>query len=195
VSDTPEFKGDFYVGYRAWCVEDDGKLLSTNRHYEWPTGDIKAECNPPSRGMSGLREGPHPVPSLDCECGIYAYYNIRADRVRYGELMGVIQVWGDIMLHNERLRAQFARVAGLLIPTEFQRPADGDTDDHAELMRKEWKRIDAAIAKYKIPLIQKKEPEEAEKYIEAEFGRHVPHSELPKNREGDIKTTKSGDEE
>lgn len=178
MSDTPIFEGDFYVGYRAWSVEEDGKLLSTNRHYEWPTGEIRAECNPP-RSVTGIRQDKHMVPAEDCECGIYAYYNIRADRVRYGELMGVILVWGDIILHNERMRAQFARVGGILVPTEFERPKESDTGDHAELMRKEWRRIDAAVERYKIPLIPAKTPKDAEGYIEREFGRHVPHEELP----------------
>lgn len=181
MGDTPVHEGDFFVGYRTWVVKDDGRLLSTNQHYEWPTGDIQAECNPPGSGGGNirLRDDKHMVPAEDCDCGIYAYYDVKADRVRFGEVLGVILVWGDIMLHNERMRAQFARVGAILVPTAFTRPDPDATDDESELMRQEWKRIDAACERYDIPVLQVDQPEDAERIVQAEFGRHVTPEELP----------------
>lgn len=180
MADSPTYVGDFYIGYRSWSVKDDGTLQSQNEHYDWPVGDIEAVCHPPSGiGSNRIRSDKHMVPNPDCECGLYAYYKIRPDRVRYGELMGVILVWGDLQLHQERMRAQFARIAGILVPTEFERPEKGDESEHATLMAQEWEKIDKVQEKYKIPLIRKRRPDEAEQFIGQEYGKHVLPSELP----------------
>lgn len=176
---APVLTGDFYVGFRSWAAREDGRLFSQNQHYEWPTGATKATCLPPSQLVSHVQREPHMVPAEGCGCGLYAYYRIRAESVRYGELLGVILVWGDIVLHRERMRAQFAKIGAILVPTDFQRPDKGDDGEQAWSMRTEWDRIDATVRRYGVPLLRHDTPKAAEETVASEFGRLVPRALLP----------------
>ena len=109
------------VGFRAWKLTPDGKLLPravsamARLHAEpWQPGVNDARCM-----YVGFTREPHPVPGEGCDCGLYAHHDA-AELRRYhrgDDVLGAIVGWGDLQVHDNGFRAQHAQVVALVAPT------------------------------------------------------------------------------
>ncbi len=109
-------------GVRAWSLLVDGAsgrdlLGAIARDVVWPAGtEMRATCVP-----GGPRRS-HPAPVQNCSCGIYAHHPFDAPRILDGlgdgRVLGVIDAWGRIEVHELGFRAEFARPRLLLVSDE-----------------------------------------------------------------------------
>ena len=109
-------------GLRAWHigVDQEGAIRLSGLHLNepWPhTGKTNwARCS-----LTHVRK--HKAPAAQCNCGLYALHPWSAeDRSElqlevHGRLsvVGVVEAWGQVQLHEEGFRAQFARPAALVV--------------------------------------------------------------------------------
>jgi hypothetical protein len=124
--DAPDFSTPL-VGFRAWtlaskpgCYMHDpahtrklvdhpaGILLSLYHRSPWMESSLQAGCS---------RVSFHAAPETDCECGIYAWWQMRElFGSRNGEIWGAVALWGRCEVYNKGLRAEYARIIGLSAP-------------------------------------------------------------------------------
>jgi hypothetical protein len=110
------------VGFRVWRIEEmltGPRLASPYRHSVWvPHVALQAECR--EEGGDGRLPRAHRqersmAPLAECSCGIYAYHE--PDRmlngIAEGLVGGAILCWGQVVIHTEGLRTQFARPLAL----------------------------------------------------------------------------------
>jgi hypothetical protein len=92
------------VGFRNWRVID-GVLSSPYAPLSWREPVVCARC---------LRER-HRAPAPGCDCGISAYHepDLRFSSVDFRGVSGIVSVWGHVEVHEDRLRAEYARVEAL----------------------------------------------------------------------------------
>ncbi len=92
------------VGFRNWRVID-GVLSSPYAPLTWREPVACARC---------LREA-HRAPAPGCDCGISAYHepDLRFSSVDFRGVSGIVSVWGQVEVHEDRLRAEYARVEAL----------------------------------------------------------------------------------
>jgi hypothetical protein len=108
------------AGFRAWRIAN-GRLVSPYVPCRWEGRVMRAECYDANRGLvrgEGWLDRPHESPHPDCRCGIYAYHT-PGPRTYFGEswwCAGVVSAWGQLEVHADGLRAQFARVEALAEP-------------------------------------------------------------------------------
>ena len=118
------------IGYRDWVqVGDD--ILSPLARTPWESDPMQAECLPSCREASGLwRTGaahPGPAPDPGCVCGLYALFappSSRGRRERLAIVRGAVVLWGRIELHERCMRAEFAQVVTLALPTSRKRASE-----------------------------------------------------------------------
>lgn len=98
--------------FRDWRITADG-LTSPRTGVLWPGPVLAAECHP--RTAESLIQPPHRAPGRDCSCGIHGYFRpgYETSKVDYQGVTGIIRVWGEVELHQDGVRAEFARVAAL----------------------------------------------------------------------------------
>jgi hypothetical protein len=119
------------IGYREWILIGN-EILSPLARTPWEAGPMRAECLPSCRGARGLwrpasvHSGPAPDPR--CVCGIYAFFTPprRRGRDRMAVVRGAVVLWGRIELHRRGMRAEFARVVALALPSS-RGPAEAVT--------------------------------------------------------------------
>jgi hypothetical protein len=115
------------VGYREWVLIGED-IFSPLARTLWTTEPVKAECLPGPRRAGGLWREPcdhrGPAPDPDCVCGIYALFGPQPhrNRDRLGLVRGAVALWGRIEVHEEGMRAEFARVVALTLPSFPPRP-------------------------------------------------------------------------
>ena len=110
------------IGYREWVQVGD-ELLSPLARTPWDAEPMQAECLPDCRGARGLwrtasgHAGPAPDPG--CVCGIYALFTPHRPRgrERLALVRGAVVLWGRIELHQRGMRAEFARIVALALPS------------------------------------------------------------------------------
>jgi hypothetical protein len=110
------------VGYREWTLIGD-EIVSPLARTPWHAGPMRAECLPGCRRACGLwrtasaHAGPAPDPG--CVCGIYALFSPqrRWGRERLALVRGAVVLWGRIELHRRGMRAEFARIVALALPS------------------------------------------------------------------------------
>lgn len=180
------------IGFRGWKVSrDDGGLVleSTGVDGRWEPGPNEAKCqvedNP--RGGAGWvtlgwqtaqgspwYERFHQAPNPDCVCGLYAMHK-QPDVARWAggdRVEGVVQAWGNIEVHADGFRAQYAEIVLLVMPDEV-------AEKHpyaAELLRE-------CAARYGARIVS---PGQLA-FAAAEYGHPVPdylRPEKPKPQEG-----------
>ena len=116
------------IGYREWVVVGD-EILSPLARTPWGAGPMQAECLPSCREAQGLwrTAAPHsePPPAPGCVCGIYALFapGRSRGRERLAIVRGAVVLWGRIELHRRGMRAEFARIVTLALPS-----SQGHTD-------------------------------------------------------------------
>lgn len=119
--------------FRDWRLTADG-LTSPRTGVRWPGPVLTAECRP--RTPESLIRPPHRAPGRDCSCGIHGYFQPGYDtsKVDYRGVTGIIRVWGEVELHHEGVRAQFARVEALGVYARWtRRQKEAVNDVAAEL--------------------------------------------------------------
>ena len=110
------------IGYREWVLVGD-EILSPLARTPWDAGPMQAECLPSCREAQGLwrtaaaHSGPPPAPG--CVCGIYALFapGRSRGRERMAIVRGAVVLWGRIELHRRGMRAEFARIVTLALPS------------------------------------------------------------------------------
>ena len=114
------------VGYREWVLVGD-EILSPFARTPWAAGPMHAECLPSCRRAFGLwRTGSAhagPAPDAGCTCGIYALFTPSRPRgrERLAVVRGAVVLWGRIELHWRGMRAEFARIVTLALPSPRRR--------------------------------------------------------------------------
>jgi hypothetical protein len=108
------------VGFRTWRIAN-RRLVSPYIPCRWEGRVMRAECFDANRGLvrgEGWLDRAHESPHPDCRCGIYAYHT-PGPRTYFGESWwcgGLVLAWGNLEVHADGLRAQFARVEALSGP-------------------------------------------------------------------------------
>ena len=110
------------IGYREWMLVGD-EIVSPLARTPWDAGPMYAECLPSCREALGLwraasaHSGPAPAPG--CVCGIYALVTPHRPRgrERLALVRGAVVLWGRIELHQRGMRAEFARMVTLALPS------------------------------------------------------------------------------
>ena len=100
------------IGYRIWRSRGQGRLLSLAHEFHWEKGTNTAIC---------LRnDNPHEgqvVPVEDCGCGLYGWHSpetVPAGFLDYRRVMGLVRGWGEVRVHKEGWRSQFAEVVAII---------------------------------------------------------------------------------
>lgn len=132
------------VGWRGWSVDRDenGMLILAGAHQRepWPPGTVTAAVctvarpmvetilhNIPEADFAKVKAkmdefvsewaetwaDPHDPPNESCRCGLYARFD--RETIRDGAVWGQVQMWGKIVKHADGMRAQYARISGLLL--------------------------------------------------------------------------------
>jgi hypothetical protein len=98
--------------FRDWRVSPEG-LTSPRTGVAWSSRELAAECRP--RTPEDLVRPAHRAPGRDCSCGIHAYFRpgYETSKVDFLGVTGIITAWGEIEVHHEGIRAEFARVEAL----------------------------------------------------------------------------------
>ena len=110
------------IGYREWLLVAD-ELVSPLARTPWKAGPMQAECLPSCRGARGLwrtaSAHPGPAPDPDCVCGLYALFTPQRSRgrERMAVVRGAVVLWGRIEIHQRGMRAEFARIVTLALPS------------------------------------------------------------------------------
>ena len=110
------------IGYREWVLVAD-QILSPLARTPWEAGTMRAECLPRCRDAQGLWRTapahPDPAPAPGCVCGIYAHFTPQRPRARerLALVRGAVVLWGRIELHRRGMRAEFARIVTLALPS------------------------------------------------------------------------------
>ena len=119
------------IAYREWVLIGD-ELISPLARTSWDARPARAECLASCREARGLwrRAAAHPGPAPDpgCVCGIYALFEPSRPRgrERLALARGAVVLWGRIELHQRGLRAEYARIVTLALPSS-RKAADAVT--------------------------------------------------------------------
>jgi hypothetical protein len=111
--DGPDLFAEPLHGLRAWQVLEDGRLFGVAKPVFWePRCATQAFC---------LESEEHEAPAPGCGCGLYAYHPAawparrlarHRDRVWVSGrqlVVGVMEAWGQVELHADGFRAEWAR--------------------------------------------------------------------------------------
>lgn len=137
----------------------DGDLLLSMGlgQYYWGSGENRASCRHGFRHRAPHHRAPH----HECECGLYARYDHEPSWNNV--VWGLVTAWGDVELHADGFRAEYARVAALVQPVD---PPLG-----------KYSPVFSCAARYGVPVIT------MEQFLDdsfiAEFGQVVPREMRP----------------
>lgn len=162
-------------GYRYWQVKwhgDQPVLRSLYRSTIWPAeGPLRATCEkrPGSlaswvRSLLSSRAETHSTPQWGCGCGIYALTRLDTDEPlemspqvyqrglfeRVVHVVGVVQLWGRVIQHEQGYRAEYARPLRVLTVPSHARVSRSASHDIASL-------LDAVAQRYSIQLVTRVE--------------------------------------
>lgn len=119
MNDVPDLPGAV-LGYRWWIARD-GRLLSPYRvHIEhvWEPGVNTAIC------LGQCPDFQREPVNADCECGLYGWQRLNEVALRHRRfenervVAGVVAFWGRMFARPNGVRAQYARILGLLSPSD-----------------------------------------------------------------------------
>jgi hypothetical protein len=113
----PELVPGALRGYRTWGgVTDDGRLVSTGVDHFWRPSPLAgspevAQClrAPTDPGHD------EPAPGRSCPCGLYGWYVPDDVRMAYGQIVGVVQASGRLILGLHGFRASRLVVLGVTV--------------------------------------------------------------------------------
>jgi hypothetical protein len=100
------------IAFRTWRVRD-GELCSPYDGAVWCNATLSAQCRP--RNAEDFARGDHAAPSPSCGCGISATAgpDLNACCVDASSVVGVVRLWGRVVLQSGSLRAEHAEVVML----------------------------------------------------------------------------------
>jgi hypothetical protein len=134
VPDFPQTR----LAFRSWQLDRAAMaVLSLNapgRNASWlakamasPAGNwpydklITATCGQPRKKAKDDEEEHGPVPGMECRCGIYATTDLGVINhylSREAPILGVVELGGRVIPATQGYRAQYARVAAILLVDE-----------------------------------------------------------------------------
>lgn len=106
------------IGYRKWRLAD-WVLSPINHGSPWRPGVNKAVCQPDKTHfyLSNYNDAPmfgyHEAPGKNCNCGMNAFFEPKGIR-EGGDVLGAVVGWGDLQVHPDGFRAEYAQIVGLL---------------------------------------------------------------------------------
>lgn len=109
------------IGFRRWMLVGE-QLVSPLARTPWRAGTMQAECLPRWRrvGATWRPAPPHtgPAPDPACACGLYALHAPGPPWLPDGFALvrGAVALWGRLEVHQDGMRAEFARVVALALP-------------------------------------------------------------------------------
>ncbi len=133
------------IGYRAWRIDRQARLLAWTADTAWSPGVNRARCHAGRLGMGRRRR--HSAPGQDCMCGLYALNDCDDARLASADARGAIAAWGDVQVHRTGFRAERACVVALA------------ADDAAGPVAR-W-RLEAVARAYGVPVVAGSELEAA----------------------------------
>lgn len=100
------------IAYRTWRVRD-RELFSPYDGAVWSAATLSARCRP--RNAEDFVRGAHAAPSPSCGCGISATAEPDLDAccVDASRIVGIVRMWGRVVLQRGSLRAEHAEVVML----------------------------------------------------------------------------------
>jgi hypothetical protein len=122
-ADEPPLIAGRIHGVRQWSVgwSAGSAELRGFANTEWVAGGepTVARC----RAGGGGRWGTHRPPRRDCSCGLYALHPWEQPGALYGgaggglleQIHGIVEAWGQVELHGNGFRAQYARPVALAL--------------------------------------------------------------------------------
>lgn len=125
----PPVYGECVIGYRQWHLTE--WVLNPVGYMNappWRPGVNTAKCaigSAPSGYTIAIayEEGvvpiqPHAAPGNQCQCGLYAYHDHVTADPAVGYVWGAVAAWGNIEVHHNGFRAQYAEIVALAEPRE-----------------------------------------------------------------------------
>lgn len=94
------------TGIRRFTIYEDADLLSPYAAKAWQCGWNKAECLCTA----------HAAPNANCSCGFYAYYGADQTESHVGNVTGIIEASGRVIVGSKGFKAEKARVVALIEP-------------------------------------------------------------------------------
>lgn len=140
------------LAWRGWDVTPTGHLTASAVQGVWDPGANKAVCR-----HAGHTED---VPAVGCGCGFYGWHE--PSDVSHGQIRGAIKCWGEIIVHDVGVRAEWSEILCLFQSTT-QEP---------------WLR--RASERYEVPIVETQAEAEA---LVADLGVRVPESMRPEKTE------------
>lgn len=145
MSDRPPDLTQAVVGYRAWMVAGD-TLVSIGKGRQTWEREEHARCRLGHR---------HRAPARECECGLYAYHRLQ-DAILHSQyagselVIGAVELWGDMEVYPEGVRAGSARIIALMGPPEPWTPGTPTT---YVLRGAGPRRAERAARRYGVPVL------------------------------------------
>jgi hypothetical protein len=174
VTDVPVY-AEAVIGYREWVLNG-WALTPLVKGPVWQPGVNRAACH--VEQYLGLVETPaaHAVPGSACECGFYAHHEpgwrrrgsapaetpltlgAMAPRTPGPKVAGAIAAWGDLRVHRDGFRAEYAEIVALVRP------------------RRTSRRLEIAAREiYAVPLVEDRDLE----FEALQYGSPLPAASLP----------------
>lgn len=126
--DSLGFAPGVVTGARTFRVDEGGWLTGVIHKTRWVSGENKAECrahiqpwpimywtpsNPNPRPLFEEPEPKEPHGMLECRHGFHGYYEGSNDYRTQGEIYGVIEGYGEVVIGTRGFRAMKARIVAL----------------------------------------------------------------------------------
>jgi hypothetical protein len=101
-------------GYRAWGVDDLGRLTpATRADYIWSPGINRAVCKCGNYARN--------VAARHHSCGFYAYFSGSNDYAKTGDIHGIIEAWGTTTVGDRGFRAEYGKILAFVDPVVVYR--------------------------------------------------------------------------
>lgn len=140
------------LAWRGWDVTPTGHLTASAVSGVWDPDANKAVCR-----HAGHTDD---VPAVGCGCGFYGWHE--PGDVSHGQIRGAIKCWGEIIVHDVGVRAEWAEILCLFQSTT-----------HEPWLRR-------ASERYEVPIVETQAEAEA---LVADQGIRVPESMRPERSE------------
>lgn len=119
---------DPVVGYRAWHLDDDGRVVGATGHV-WSRPVMDADCEQARRPYDDLPHTDRICSSFGYGCGVYASKS--AADLHPGpapRILGVVHLTGKVVEHESGYRAARARVVAVLADDDSRRLTTAEPD-------------------------------------------------------------------
>lgn len=153
------------IGYRKWRLAD-WVLSPINHGNPWRPGVNKAVCQPDRTHfyLNYMGDAPdisHKAPGRDCNCGMNAFFEPKDIR-EGGDVLGAVVGWGDLQVHPDGFRAEYAQIVALINMGSANDPKEPD--------------LTAVTTLYRVPLLDSMEELQMEA---SKHGSPLPESLRP----------------